>query len=232
MDKIVLDKEQLTTLTHFIWKRGFREPELVHEILDHFACKVEEVLQNHPQMNLQDAMCKAHESFGVMGFAPIVSAYQAERIAKQKLIIKTARKKTLTSVPTIITALLLGYFVFQYTMWASTNKVDIAYFEWFNILMFFAFMMEPIMPFMLAGGLKKYKQKGYFTVQSTYGFFFWAMFLVPMNTPPKHFLAFSIFSSCVIVSLFLVTIANYFIQQLVDKERAEQERVMNGYHSL
>ena len=42
MDKLTLTKQQLKELKKFINSRGFREPLIVMEILDHFACLVEE----------------------------------------------------------------------------------------------------------------------------------------------------------------------------------------------
>lgn len=79
MDKITLTKEQLKELKKFINSRGFREPLIVMEILDHFACLVEERLQADPALSLTEAMQQAHNSFGVMGFRPIADAADKER---------------------------------------------------------------------------------------------------------------------------------------------------------
>ena len=56
MDKVTLTKEQLEELKVFINSRGFVEPVVVLEILDHFACKVEEELEQNPQYSLKKAM--------------------------------------------------------------------------------------------------------------------------------------------------------------------------------
>ncbi len=66
--KIVLNKEELQRLREFIYKRGFRDEAVINEILDHFACKVEEQLSANPKLSLNEAMYNAHESFGVLGF--------------------------------------------------------------------------------------------------------------------------------------------------------------------
>lgn len=79
MDKITLSKEQLIELKKFINSRGFREPLIVMEILDHFACLVEEKLLANPGMPLHDAMLHAHDSFGIMGFRTIADAADVER---------------------------------------------------------------------------------------------------------------------------------------------------------
>lgn len=82
MDKITLTKEQLIELKKFINSRGFREPLIVMEILDHFACLVEEKLEANPGMSLDEAMLQAHGSFGVMGFRTIADAADVERNKK------------------------------------------------------------------------------------------------------------------------------------------------------
>jgi hypothetical protein len=79
MDKLTLTKEQLKELKKFINSRGFREPLIVMEILDHFACLVEEKLEANPGMPLDEAMQQAHGSFGVMGFRTIADAADVER---------------------------------------------------------------------------------------------------------------------------------------------------------
>lgn len=74
----MLKNEELQQLKAYIEKRSLRfsEPAILLEILDHFACKVEEIKEQHPELNLADAMSRAHAAFGVRGFAPL--AEQAE----------------------------------------------------------------------------------------------------------------------------------------------------------
>lgn len=72
-----LTPDQLQHLKRFIARRGFGEPATLLEILDHFACKVEELWPEHPQWTLDEAMEAAHNSFGAAGFYRIVKAFQA-----------------------------------------------------------------------------------------------------------------------------------------------------------
>lgn len=224
MDKIILDKEQLTTLTHFIWKRGFREPDIVQEILDHFACKVEEVMADEPKLNLQEAMYKAHESFGVMGFAPIVSAYRAGIIAKQKLIVKMAWRKAFTSIPTILIAILTGISTYKFFFWAEANGVRFLHASIVQDLLLLAFLLEMVMTVILTGGLKKYRSKGYFKFDKIQPYIFSMVIFMPENAAPvfpKLFVG--IFWSCIATYFVLVTLVNIFIMQIVDKENAMYE---------
>ena len=63
MDNLTLDNGQLYPLIAFINKRGFHEPLMIVEILDHFACKVEEKMNQAPGISLEAAMAAAHDDF-------------------------------------------------------------------------------------------------------------------------------------------------------------------------
>ncbi|GAA4453145.1 hypothetical protein [Rurimicrobium arvi] len=69
----MLRKEELQLLETYIKKRSLRfaEPAILSEILDHFACKVEELQAEHPGIELEEAMLRAHRSFGIRGFGPL-----------------------------------------------------------------------------------------------------------------------------------------------------------------
>jgi hypothetical protein len=92
MDKVVLNKEQLKELKWFIHSRGFLQPLVVMEILDHFACMVEDMMQEDKELTLKQAMIKAHASLGVMGFRPIADAVEKGR---ERAMIKLAKHKML-----------------------------------------------------------------------------------------------------------------------------------------
>lgn len=77
-----LNKEELKELVGFIRKKGFTEVDVQLEILDHFACKVEEIRAEQPSIELSKAMTQAHASFGVMGFSTIEESY-AKLLGKQ-----------------------------------------------------------------------------------------------------------------------------------------------------
>lgn len=68
--------DELAALRQFIISRSarFAEPAILLEIMDHFACKTEEILQAEPGLSLDMAMKKAHHAFGVKGFAPLAEA--------------------------------------------------------------------------------------------------------------------------------------------------------------
>lgn len=94
MDNITLNEDQLWQLRNFIIKRGIKEADVVNEILDHFACKVEEILSNEPNIPFDRAMQLAHQSFGSSGFGPLVAQYEKQL----KLTINNIFKQELKNV--------------------------------------------------------------------------------------------------------------------------------------
>lgn len=121
MDKLTLTSEQLKELELYVHKKGFKDAVVKAEILDHFACKVEEVMTEEPQLKFDDAMLKAHQAFGVLGFAPIRENLDSYLKTKYRQIFNKEIKKRFTSIPHIIVMLLLGYCVFKAYIWADIN---------------------------------------------------------------------------------------------------------------
>lgn len=72
-----LSPDQITTLKKLISYKGFPEIDLQYEILDHVACKVEELLDKHPSLSLDDAFRKVHSEFGVFGFLDLAESYKS-----------------------------------------------------------------------------------------------------------------------------------------------------------
>jgi hypothetical protein len=123
MDKVTLTPEQLKELKFFIYARGFREPEVQAEILDHFACKVEEKLAKEPKLDLNTAMREAHAEFGYSGFLSIKASLDLSTRRKYKHIYWQEVKKMLMSPLYLILIMVLGYGVYEGSVWADVNKV-------------------------------------------------------------------------------------------------------------
>lgn len=87
-------------LRDFIVSRSarFAEPAILLEILDHFACKTEELLQEDAGLSLEQAMQKAHRSFGVQGFAPLAAAYEQSLSVRYGRLYRAAFGRVLGSV--------------------------------------------------------------------------------------------------------------------------------------
>jgi hypothetical protein len=66
-----LDKNELQIIASYIQKRGFTYIDVQTEVLDHVACRVEEIIEEHPETTLDTAIEKAHSEFGIFGFSSI-----------------------------------------------------------------------------------------------------------------------------------------------------------------
>lgn len=122
MDKMKLSQEQLKELRYFIYKRGFREPEVMMEILDHFACKVEDKLNAKPNMRLEDAMKEAHNEFGYNGFYSIKSSLDVFTRKRYKRLYWAEVKAVLRNLPVMALLVVGGYAIYTGTIWAFVNK--------------------------------------------------------------------------------------------------------------
>jgi hypothetical protein len=108
MDKIILSEEQLIALEKFIQKRGIKEPDVIAEILDHFACKVEELMTEYPHNNFETAVRRAHQSFGTTGFRTLAKAYEDGLSNEIWHVYKHAALDTILS-PKILLILSIGF---------------------------------------------------------------------------------------------------------------------------
>jgi len=121
MDKIVLQQEDLKKLVSYIHSRGFHDPAVVVEILDHFACKAEERLNADPHLTLERAMEKANDDFGPLGFRPLVAAYEVHMRRKYKAVYRREFAGTLRNVPLVLIAVLAGAAVYKGFLRAEMN---------------------------------------------------------------------------------------------------------------
>jgi hypothetical protein len=63
-----------STIVSFIQKRGFTYIDVQTEVLDHVACRVEEILDQDPELSLEAAIQKTHSEFGIFGFSAVEDA--------------------------------------------------------------------------------------------------------------------------------------------------------------
>ncbi len=124
MDKITLNKEQLQRLVRFIYSRGFKDPLVVMDILDHFSCKVEEELTIQPGLSLENAMQQAHYSFGIKSFLPLAESSKGALVKKSMAIYKAVKYDVLTSPLQLLVIFALSLsFYYGYHWAAMTNRM-------------------------------------------------------------------------------------------------------------
>jgi len=122
MDNVKLSEQQVKELKDYIKAKGFTDPAVINEILDHFACKVEEELEVNPELSFYDAIHQARKSFGVMGFAPIAESFTKQLRSKYIKVYWRTFWKTITSPLYIPLLCLLGYVCYKSWYWASVNN--------------------------------------------------------------------------------------------------------------
>lgn len=144
MDKVTLTKDQLTALCDFIKSRStsFAEPAVMFEILDHFACKVEEEMMKDTSLSFSEAIKTAHQSFGVKGFAPIAEAFHHTLRHQYKSWYRQQAKTLFLSVH-LTGMLLVAFTVFRlslyvhHTPWLHINNGSLVVFMEFIYVVFF-----------------------------------------------------------------------------------------------
>ncbi|PSL05076.1 hypothetical protein [Cecembia rubra] len=71
-----LNKDQIDQLKKLISYKGYPEIDVQYEILDHVACKVEDLMSENPKLSVPDAFQKVHASFGIFGFSTLEESYK------------------------------------------------------------------------------------------------------------------------------------------------------------
>lgn len=121
---MVLLVADINEIKAFISKRGFTEPDLQMEIIDHMACRVEELMTANALLSLNEAIGLAHSEFGIMGFSVFEDAMRA---ALQKRYWKVFKKQytanfTWKTLPLMFAFVYLVSIVFQ-----AVNKPHILF---------------------------------------------------------------------------------------------------------
>ncbi|MEZ5016296.1 MAG: hypothetical protein R2800_04535 [Flavipsychrobacter sp.] len=113
MDNITLNELQLKKLRQYIHNRGIKDPVIAMEVLDHFACKVEEEMTQNPQVSLEEAMVAAHKSFGIKGFRAITEYMEKGLHKKYRKLFWTNFLKQFTSIPSLLLFIAVCLFVYE-----------------------------------------------------------------------------------------------------------------------
>ena len=82
---MMLSEKQIQSLFTFCEKHFVKYYDVQVELVDHLANAIELEMQNDPKLSFEKALEKVHQSFGVMGFAPLVAEKQvaAEKQSKK-----------------------------------------------------------------------------------------------------------------------------------------------------
>lgn len=105
----------INQIKDFVSSRGFIEPDLQIEIIDHMACRVEDLMSANQTLTFSHAIKLAHSEFGIMGFSVFEDGM---RSALQKRYFKVFRDLFLANfkwktVPLMFAFVYLVNIVFQ-----------------------------------------------------------------------------------------------------------------------
>lgn len=78
----MLTNEQIKSLFTFCEKHYVKYYDVQVELVDHLANAVELEMQTNSKISFEEALQKVHQSFGTMGFAPLVA--EKEKMAEKK----------------------------------------------------------------------------------------------------------------------------------------------------
>ena len=81
----MLSKEQIESLFTFCKKHFVYYYDVQVELVDHLANAVELEMNANPEITFENALERVHQSFGIMGFAPLVAE-------KEKMAVKKGRR--------------------------------------------------------------------------------------------------------------------------------------------
>lgn len=114
-----LDKSQLIQIRDFISRRGFTYYDVQLEILDHVACRVEELMTADNTLTLDAAITRTHAEFGPLGFSAFEDAMRTSIGRKYWRMFKEGFAKYwgLKYLPLII-----GFVVLFYWFSIAVNK--------------------------------------------------------------------------------------------------------------
>lgn len=109
---MTLTPQQLEYIRSFISKRGFTALDLQMEIIDHVACRTEELLTQQPTLCFEEAVTRTHHEFGIFGFSTLEDAMQKSLSRKYRNQFVLELKLWL-SFPTVILVIGFTFLVYQ-----------------------------------------------------------------------------------------------------------------------
>lgn len=212
MDKYILNAGELQQLKEYIYRHGFREQTTMVEILDHFACKVEELKTANPQLPFEMAMDKAHKSFGVAGFYPLVKAYELTLEKKYKKIFWANVKKIIFHPIHAALLIFMGIAVSKAYVAADTNGWMVHRFGLNDVhaLCYVFFLISGII--LNFGMFKPTAENPIIKSAHAVGNGWWLLAYVCLPLAPephKHVLTLAIMAGIATVSFSILTIARY-----------------------
>lgn len=208
MDKRTLTANELQQVKDFIYSRGFRDELVVNEILDHFACKVEEELMKNPKVTLSEAMYDAHRSFGVLGFYVIQANFEKNTKSRYRELYWQSLKTVLTSVRYVLLSLTVWLCIYYAYLWADINNYRDYFDQNYVVDLIFVLILGS-----LIYTLVKYRPHNnyYYQVARQAGWYspFWIGFVMGGSSGSEHVVAHSVFFATITTLSFILQVVQW-----------------------
>lgn len=151
-----LNKQQILRIRDFVSSHGIVYYDVQLEIIDHIACKVEELMTADPYLTFDEAIAQTHHSFGEAGFKVMEDTM---RKSLQKRYWRLLRDTFLSYFKPVYLPLEVGFIYLIYLLAIKTNSVDISIdITWITLLLLF--LIQVIYRFRDKQKLaKKYKRR-------------------------------------------------------------------------
>lgn len=236
MDNVLLNQDQLEQLRQYIAKRSprFADPLVMEEILDHFACKVEELLTREPGADLNATMLKAHRSFGVKGFAPIADHVEQTLFKKYRRFSYKEMRSVLFSCH-IIGVLAIGLLVYLLVrsllvlVPADTSVILInapLLIYWILLMSYYHRHLKKLRAYKLLWAVAYQASPISLLLSNLAGYLFFPLFFVPTNT--NYF-----FISYTIAAVSMFSAFSLIVQsRLLNRARQEAEAAADQHLSV
>lgn len=213
MDKRILTASEINYIRQFIKSKGFTDTAVIIEILDHTACKVEDILTNNPKVQFEEAVRMAHHSFGVKGFATLAADYEHHLKEKYRLIYWSYFKKILQQPLYSILFILIGVLTFKIFVHTYLHGIiaPLGYNYVELMLMFMGVCFEGYIFEMIRKGhrgnliMTTARSRGILS----YTLFMYLIILPPLSHYKSHYVVLGIVYSLMIVAIVINFLARY-----------------------
>ncbi|WP_297337766.1 hypothetical protein [Algoriphagus sp.] len=225
-------KDQIKQLKKLISKKGYSEIDVQYEILDHVACKIEDLLKDHPSLNLEDAFRKVHASFGIFGFSELEESYKKAIEKRIRLNYWKELKHLLTSYR-LLFPILLGLLIYQTSILLKDPEAWVLVLAGFvlggNSIFIFTYWkkyqyLKNFASFI--GSTQVFQALNMGILASLYSYQF-----VYKSTEEGSFLFLFIFKILIILILVGCAISSFILPKLLEQSITETERLKKRYES-
>lgn len=118
-----LNKEQIIDIRNFVSDQGIRYYDVQLEIIDHVACKAEDLMTVDPNLTLDEVITQTHADFGVSGFVVVEDAMRKSLRKRYWRLFGTI---FLSYLKPVYLLLEMGFIYLIYLLAKNTHSVDLS----------------------------------------------------------------------------------------------------------